>query len=64
MERRFGRQSQFKIALVNGYLEPEHYETVLVPVIRNLAPVWLKLELGVRPSFKAEIDRILDTNPG
>jgi len=47
--------------LMNGYLEAEYYEAVLVSVIRNLAPVWRKLDLGVRPSFRKEIDRIAGT---
>jgi hypothetical protein len=44
-----------------GFLDPEYYEEVLVPVIANNAPIWLKLGIGIRPAFRKEIDRILLT---
>ena len=48
--------------LTQGFLESEYYDFVLIPVIRSLAPIWLKLGLGIRPSFRMEIDRILATS--
>ena len=46
-----------------GFLEPEYYEEVLVPVIAMNAPFWVKLDLGIRPAFRREIDRILEESP-
>jgi hypothetical protein len=48
----------------HGFLDPEYYEAVLVPVIKNVAPIWLSLGLGIRPSFREEIQRIIDSSEG
>ena len=43
-----------------GLVEPEHWDSVIVPAIRFLAPSWRYVERsGYRPSFKAEVERIL-----
>ncbi len=42
-----------------GFLEAEYYETVLVPVIAQNAQTWIDLGLEFRPTFRAEVDRIL-----
>ena len=43
-----------------GLVEPEHWDGVIVPAIRFLAPGWRYVESsGYRPSFKAEVERIL-----
>lgn len=53
----------------NGYLDGEYYEYQFHVIVQSFAPRWR--ELGIvesRPSFSAEVDRILtllkDTNPG
>lgn len=46
-----------------GFLDPEYYEEVLVPVIAMNALFWQRLELGIRPAFQREIDRILEESP-
>ena len=43
-----------------GLVEPEHWNGVIVPAIRFLAPSWRYVESsGYRPSFRIEVERIL-----
>lgn len=42
-----------------GFLDRDYYEEVLVPVMRHQGPIWARLELGIRPEFRRELDRIL-----
>jgi hypothetical protein len=42
-----------------GLVEPEHWNAVIVPAIRLMAPGWREVNSGYRPSFKREVERIL-----
>ncbi len=50
-----------------GYLDEEYYRYRIVPSILALAPWWKQLDIfeseGRRPSFDAEIKRLLAENP-
>jgi hypothetical protein len=49
-----------------GYLDEEFYQYRVTPTIQELAPWWRKLDIfessGRRPSFHAEIDRLMSVN--
>ena len=42
-----------------GCLDDIYYESIFMPGVRRFAPQWKELELGWRPTFRQEIDRIL-----
>ena len=43
-----------------GLVDPEHWDSVIVPAIRMMAPGWREVpSSGYRPSFRREVDRIL-----
>ena len=43
-----------------GFLDQDHYESIFIPLVRLFAPQWKELGLpDGRPSFHAEIERIL-----
>ncbi len=44
----------------NGFLDPDFYNGVTVPMIRYYAPIWREFGIGEgRPEFHREVDRIL-----
>ena len=49
-----------------GYLDEEYYQYRVVPTIKELAPWWQELDIfessGRRPSFDAEINRLMSDN--
>ena len=43
----------------HGLLDQDYYQEVLVPVMRLLGPIWIRLGFDIRPEFRRELDRIL-----
>ena len=43
----------------HGFLDDEYYESTFKTLIRNLAPHWEEVGSLQRPSFLAEVERIL-----
>ena len=46
----------------HGYLDEEFYRAQIEPSIRGMVPWWKKYEMGGRPSFEKEIERIVNSH--
>ena len=58
------RFDNFHYQYEQGFLDDEYYESTFKQVVRRLAPQWKEFDLPDfgRPSFHAEVERILSTS--